>query len=356
MYFRNFTAVFFTFIFPIIFLVVFGFISTGNDLKLSVAVFNDSKTPLSSQLEQAITNVPIFELTDEYTNQDEARAAIKDEKLNYMILIPENFGTPNNKQIPQGTLGLVINETATDLNQSFQSIIDDILNGINAGINKQVTGVDPINPIIVEVEGVQSEDLGTINYLVPGIIGFSIMSLGVFSVSNAFVSYKSSGSLRRLFVTPVGPFSFIAGQSVARLIMTVLNVMTMLVIGSIFFNFELLGNLLVFLLVSILGAIMFLGFGFTIAGWAKDENQAAPISNIIFFPMMFLSGTFFPREVFPDWLRPVSEYLPLSYLADGLRLVSNEAAGLVQLSPELLGMGVWTVIIYFISARVFRWE
>jgi ABC-2 type transport system permease protein len=138
--------------------------------------------------------------------------------------------------------------------------------------------------------------------------------------------------------------------------MTALNIIIMVVIGIVMFGFTVRGDLMEFILFGVLSAIMFLGMGFAIAGWAKDEDQAAPISNIIFFPMMFLSGTFFPRELFPDWLKPVTDFMPLTYVGDGLREIANNGAHIWDLGPQLAGVAAWTVIIYLIAIKIFRWE
>ena len=89
---------------------------------------------------------------------------------------------------------------------------------------------------------------------------------------------------------------------------------------------------------------------------AGNERQAAPLSNIIVFPMMFLSGTFFPRFLMPEWLQNVTGYLPLTPVVDGLRYIVNEGYTLSQLVPQLSMMAVWTIVIYIIAFKVFRWE
>jgi ABC-2 type transport system permease protein len=138
--------------------------------------------------------------------------------------------------------------------------------------------------------------------------------------------------------------------------MTALNVLIMVAIAVLLFSFSIRGTLFEFIAFSIFGAVMFMGMGFAIAGWAKDEDQAAPISNIIFFPMMFLSGTFFPIELFPTWLKPIAEILPLTFLADGLREIANNGKHIWELGPEMAGIVIWTIIVYFIAIKVFRWE
>jgi ABC-2 type transport system permease protein len=101
---------------------------------------------------------------------------------------------------------------------------------------------------------------------------------------------------------------------------------------------------------------MILGIGLAIGGWAKNERQAAPLGNLVVFPMMFLSGTFFPRFLMPEWLQNVSAFLPLTPVIDGLRLITTEGKTYLDLLPQLGLLLGWMVVIYIIAFRVFKWE
>jgi ABC-2 type transport system permease protein len=101
---------------------------------------------------------------------------------------------------------------------------------------------------------------------------------------------------------------------------------------------------------------MILGIGLALGGWAKNERQVAPLANIIVFPMMFLSGTFFPRFMMPEWLQNISSFLPLTPVIDGIRLITTEGRGIIDILPQVGLIGAWLVVIYFIAFRVFRWE
>jgi len=117
-----------------------------------------------------------------------------------------------------------------------------------------------------------------------------------------------------------------------------------------------LGSYVHFALVCILGALIFLGMGFSIAGWAREETQVAPVANLIQLPMLLLSGIFFPAEVFPPWLRSLIDFIPLTYVVDAMRKIANEGVSLWDLPGDLLGMGAWMVVTFTVAARLFRWE
>jgi ABC-2 type transport system permease protein len=122
------------------------------------------------------------------------------------------------------------------------------------------------------------------------------------------------------------------------------------------FHLHVVGSYPEIILFLIFSIVMILGIGLALGGWAKNERQAAPLSNIVVFPMLFLSGTFFPRFLMPEWLQNVSGLLPLSPVIDGIRLLTTEGKHLTDIGPQLGLMAIWTVIIYIIAFRVFRWE
>lgn len=374
MYFRNRSAIFFSLLFPVIFLVVFGFVGQSDTVTIDFSYINRSETEASQQFDEAFNTLVLdSSLTEEeneariFKNNEEVletyeqqgydaalekiKSKLEESDLSAAVLVPPDFGIENT-----GNITIIVDASDQQFAGIVESTVNEILGSFNTAVISQAIGGDVPEPYTASSEPVQSTDLNGVDYLVPGIIAFSVMSLGVFSVSQGFIHLKSSGALRRLHVAPLNPLTFLTAQSITRLLMTALNVLIMVAIAVVLFSFTVRGTIFEFVLFSLIGAIMFLGMGFAIAGWAKDEDQAAPISNIIFFPMMFLSGTFFPIELFPEWLKPIASILPLTFLADGLRQISNLGAHIWDLGPELAGIAVWTIIVYFIAIKVFRWE
>jgi ABC-2 type transport system permease protein len=132
-----------------------------------------------------------------------------------------------------------------------------------------------------------------------------------------------------------------------------------IIVGVLLFNFTLANGIWTFmsmLVLSALGLIVFLGFGFLVASVAKDENSAPPLANLITLPQFLLSGTFFPIDVFPDFLQPIARLLPMTHLNDAFRAVSFEGATLLDVLPQIGALLIWGVIVYVISTRIFKWE
>jgi ABC-2 type transport system permease protein len=110
------------------------------------------------------------------------------------------------------------------------------------------------------------------------------------------------------------------------------------------------------LLLSLIGLIIFMGFGFTVSGIAKNESTVPPLSNIITLPQFLLSGTFFSTNAFPKWLQPLSNILPLTHLNNAMRKVAFEGAGLGDITHQLLILLLWGIGIYAVAIKAFKWE
>lgn len=208
----------------------------------------------------------------------------------------------------------------------------------------------------LRVTTINTRNLSYIDFLLPGILAMSIMQGGVFGVAFSFVILKKRGILRRLLATPMPTSDFISAQVLSRLLILMLQVLIMVGAGVLLFKLHFIGNLFNMLVVGVLGGTIFLAIGFALSGISKSEDQVAPLANIITLPMMMLSGVFFSRSNLPGFAHVITDFFPLTYLADALRAIAIEGATLFDLKTQLLGLGTWAVITLFIAVKAFRWE
>jgi ABC-2 type transport system permease protein len=344
---RDRAAVFFSFFLPLVIMLIFGVLNFGGDLEILVGVVDDAETASSEAVIDAFDEVPI--LTVIPGDREEQLAELAEGDRGLVIVFPEGWelvppGAPNYQPLTAFT-----NEATAQQGQTALLVV----NAVVAQAVVSAAGGSP-EPLVV-VEEVEGRDLGYIDFLVPGILGLTIMQLGIFSVAFGFVQLKTTGTLRRLFATPTSPNYFLGAQVSSRLIIAIIQVLILLAVG-LAFGLQMIGSLLVVLVLTVVGSVVFLAMGFGIAGWAKNENQAAPVANLVALPMMFLSGSFFPREAMPEFLQEVTRFLPLTYLNDALRAVINDGSGLEVIGPDLIGLGIWAVISFVIATRLFKWE
>src|SRR3990172_4386443 len=267
MFVRNRSAVFFSLFLPLIIMLIFGVLNFEGSTTIKLGVVDEAHNEASRNIASAIAGVESFEIST--GDRDETLAALRDGELELALVIPASWGEM--REWPALTA-----YAATSAQQDAH-IGALILNSI---VLRFFAGTTPLPESMVTVEQVAARDLGYIDFLVPGIVGMTVMQLGLFSVAFGFVQLKRTGALRRLFATPTSPVYF------------------------------------------------------PIAGWAKNEDQAAPVANLVSLPMMFLSGVFFPRDAMPDFLASVTGYMPLTYVNEALRAIVNDGAGLASLRPH----------------------
>jgi ABC-2 type transport system permease protein len=210
--------------------------------------------------------------------------------------------------------------------------------------------------IAIAMVAVKSRNLTYIDFLIPGVLSMSIMQMGIFGVAFGFVTLKKRGILRRLWVTPIRPWSFVGGQVLMRLTVVMMQISIIVGAGVFFFHLHFIGSLASLFLIGVLGGIVFLSIGFAIAGISKTEDQVAPIANLISLPMMLLSGIFFSRSNLPGVIHTITDYFPLTYLADAMRSVAIDGSSLIAIGPQLIGLLVWCLISTIVAVKMFRWE
>lgn len=350
--FRDKVAIFFVFFFPLIFLVIFGSIFRGDDdPSFRVAFINQSRTEFSTQFVEEAKENKVFKIDDEVKTLDEAKEKMNRGQLDSTIILPENFGAVAEGQTyPHGELTILYDQNNETAGLTLGSIMDGIFKEINKGL------VPTVTPFTVRTESTTTKGLEQFDYTFSGIMGFTLLSLGIFGPTTVFPRLKQRGVLRRYHTTTLKVWQYFIGNMLSNAFVGLLSVAVMFLTALIFFNLNMRGNYLTLAAVVIFGVTLLFGIGLAIGGWAKNENQAAPLAQIATLPMMFLSGVFFPTFLMPEFLQAITKYIPLTPIIDSIRLVVTEGKSLMDLGPQLGVMGVWLILIYAIAFRVFRWE
>lgn len=350
-WFRDPVALFFTFLFPLIFLFVFGSLfRSGGDISFEIAVVNNSDHQFAAQFEQEVKSVEVFRVADDVTGMEEARDKMGQDELGSIVELPSTFGALDAEGAPRGDARVYYKESNPELGQTIATIVRQALDEASV----QITGESRL--FDVELTSATSEGLSRFDYLMAGLMGFTILTLAIFGMGAGFPADKKTGSLRRLRATPLRASQLMLATALEYMMIGLLSMGMMLAVGMLLFDFQMRGSFVTLAAFSIVGIFCLFGFGLAIGGWAKNENQAAPLSNLVAFPMMFLSGVFFPIFLMPYWLQNIAGFLPLTPVIDGIRQIITENASLFDLGSEFAIIAVWIAIIYALAAKVFRWE
>jgi ABC-2 type transport system permease protein len=346
---RNAAGLFFGLIFPVILILIFGAIFSGGlSGTITVYVQNQDNTNIenvTSSFVQALNTSGTVSLvmvspSENFSQYLSAHSASDG------IVIPADFSW-------NYTHGLNVNLTVYgNPAQSSSTIVSGTVNGIINGFNLRLFHGQQI--IGITETTANSHVTKYIDFLVPGLVGFSILISPMFSLVNISSEYKRVKLFKQLSLTPLTKFEWLASKVLFYILLSAASFLLMVAIGVIAFGIHVVFSLWLIPFL-ILGPTFFASLGMLVGTISKNSETASVVGNIISFPMMFLSGTFFPISLMPTYLQYVSHALPLFYIIDGLTAVmiySNYA----QATVDLIVVAVITVIVFAAAARVFKWR
>jgi len=181
------------------------------------------------------------------------------------------------------------------------------------------------------------------------------MQLGVFAAI-PLAEQREKLILKRLGATPLRRWTLVGSNILMRLVIALVQSVLIISIGALLFGVTIVGSIALTAGFIVLGAVTFTSIGYVIASFAKTEESANSLTSVVQFPLMFLSGIFFPIDFMPEFLQPVAAVMPLTYLGDALRQVMVGGAPYAPLPIDALVLGAWLVGSFLISARFFRWQ
>ena len=354
---RDRAAMFWTLAFPLVFIVLFGTIfSGGGDLNYKIGWVDQDGTTASAGLRDTFARVSAFTLHDQ-ASLDDALGAFRRGEVRAVIVVPKDYGRavaaaqtggPNG-----GVAGASVNLTLyTDPSQQASTgVIGGIVNAIVGRVNQG----DRPTTISVESKTIQSGNITVAAYFVPSILAMALMQLGLFGAI-PLVQQREKLILKRLSATPLQRWTLIGSNVITRLLIGIVQTVLIVGVGARLFGVTILGSPLDVAVLVVLGALMFISLGYVVASFVPTEESANMVTSILQFPLMFLSGIFFPLEQMPDWLRSVAAALPLTYLGDALRQVMVGGTPFVPVVVSIGVLAIWLLACLGISSRFFRWQ
>jgi ABC-2 type transport system permease protein len=349
---RDRAALFWTFFFPVMFVLLFGvlFSGTGNS-KVSVGFVDQDGTTASAAVQQAFASVPLLDL--KVGTLDAEKAAMQHGDVSAVIVLPKGLQqtvvSAKSGQAASIAIQLYADPSKSQTTQVIQGVVIQIANGFNLQL---ANGSEIVK---IEQLSLSSTNLSNVAYLVPSILAMALMQLGVFAAI-PLVQQREKGILKRIGATPLARWKLVASNILLRLMVAAIDGVLIVGIGIALFNVQIVGSVLAMAGLVILGAGAFLAIGFLLASFLKTEEQATGVVQVVQMPMMFLSGIFFSFDFMPGWLQSVARLLPLTYLGDALRQVMVNGTQVAPLGVDLVILTGWLVVCLAVAARTFRWE
>lgn len=345
--FRSPQSVFFSLFFPIVLIWIFGALGRGGTPSVDVALEKNADT--TNQFYSRLKQNPVLHFISE-KNKD-INDELKKGRLAAVIDIQKNNDTTSHSPY------IVHLRTSSASQRDFQTA----LSAVNGSISYMDKQKFPANKTIATVTQSVEEGrkYGMIDFFLPGMIGFALIGSAVFGIAFTFYSLRDTLVLKRMYSTPIKREYIILGESISKVLFNLLTVVVLIAFGHYTYGFYLANGWITFidmLIISFIALLVFMGFGFFISGVAKNQNVIPIYANLFMFPQYFLSGTFFPRTALPAFLQPILKFLPLTAVNDAMRNVAFEGASIASCWEQILILAVWGIIIYVVTAKVFRWE
>jgi len=352
-FYRERSAMFFTFAFPVILVLVFGTIFTKPEhLNFDLPVQDNSGSAASARLLEALAAGAAFRIVAVPVAVDATQYA-KDHKLNLLLVIPKDFealqrqrlvGPHRGEPVP---LTYVHDPSSTAVETKIQ-----LLDTIVAAANQKATGSPPALTLVAE--SILSKRYRFIEFFVPGIIAMAIMTSCFSNALNMNAELRQKGILRKLATTPITRADWLASSIVYQLILSVISTVAILLVSYFVFDVRLhIGFWLP--LIIVVEVIAFVGIGMLLTPFAKEAESASAVANAFLFPMMFLSGTFFPVEMMPAFLQAFAKLLPLYYVNEALRaamIFVDDAATLQAVAV----VAAFAAVVFVAGTFKTRWD
>jgi len=332
MFLRDRPAFFFTFAFPIMFIVLFGLIFGGSGTsRPTVNVVG------TGPLRQALERSGAIKVKAQ-PSEERALKRVRD-------------GDDPAAVILHGTQArLVYSKTS----QVEAPIVIGIVRGVVDDFNLRAVHAKPTMALVSEP--VEAESVDYIDLLVPGLLAMAIAQSAAFGVAFSLVAWRQKGMLRRLRLTPLPLQEFATGRVIFHLMIALVQTVILLTVGRILFGVHLVGDVIALVPLVLVGGVAFIALGMCIGGRVNTEDATAALSNLIVLPMTFLGGVFFPLDAAPAPIRLIAHFLPLTYLVQGLQDVAVRGHSFISTLPDLGMLALFAAAFSALALRLFSWQ
>jgi len=352
-YLRNRIGVFFGLVFPVVLILIFGAIFSGTSSgtvtvyvqNLDAGPFPSPEMDISGHLIDALNRSGTVNVVMVSPSEDLPRY-MANRSASDGVVIPADFSSDYLAARP---INLTVYGNPAS---SSSAIVSGTLGGIANLFNLQrFNGTSVIGLDHATVSAQQTE---YVDFLIPGLIGFSILVSPMFSLVNVTSEYKKTKLFKQLSLTPLTKMEWLAAKVMWYIVLSAASFVLMVIVGIAAFgaHITLTAWIVPFL---VLGPTLFAAIGMLVGTVSKNPETAGVVGNIVTFPMMFLSGTFFPISIMPDYLQTIAHVLPLFYVIEGLNNVmvyDNVAGAMIDIAV----VAVLTAVFFIAAVMLFKWR
>jgi ABC-2 type transport system permease protein len=373
--FRNRLGLVMLILMPLFMMVMVGFIYPSNNTLSNVPValanqdvaYNNSTAGSQYFLSvlYGINHVTGMLTITNATGVDEIKDLVQKGDVEGGIVIPSNF-TQSIISREQGTVIIVTDQSNPQVSATIQAALtavfqqmgtvlaQDNVEKLNQTAVNDTNSLAIVQPYNIQTEGVVSGHFSYFDFIAPGIVAMTVMMSVMTGLPAAISHEREIGTLDGMMVAPINRLSIILGKTLAQTARGLLQGAIILTLATVLFGVTIHGSILLVIGLLLLGVFSFVGLGVVLTSFAKDQETAMMLMMTLMFPMMFLSGVFFPIQQMPWYMQDISKVLPLTYASQALRKVMVLGAGVPAIATELTVLIVFGAVMIAIAVPVFR--
>jgi ABC-2 type transport system permease protein len=360
---------------PLFMLALVGFIyptsgSSASNLPVAVVDLDAGyhNSTVGSQtfiavLDEINSKTGMMKLSSEASVSD-VKTSIQSGNLEGAIIIPSNFSA-SLLTGKQGTLIIMTDQSNPQISATMETLLSGVFSEMGTSLAQQnVQALSPavnesdslavVQPYKVQTQGVVPGTSNYFDFLAPGIMAMVVMMSVMTGLPGAISQEKEIGTMDGMMVAPINRLSIILGKTLSQTVRGMLQGAIILVLAVLLFGVTIHGSILLVFGLLLLGVFSFVGLGIVLTSFAKDQQTATMLMTTLMFPMMFLSGVFFPIQQMPWYMQDISKVLPLTYASDALRKVMVLGAGIPDITTDLVVLIAFGAVLTAIAVPVFR--
>jgi ABC-2 type transport system permease protein len=357
---------------PLFMMVMVGFIfPTGSTISHTpVAIANQDVSVSSSSLGngfiaqlEAVNNQTGMMDIRSATGFDDIKTMIQDGSVSGGVIVPPNF-TADLLAGRQGSITLMTDQSNPQTSAMIQSVLTKVIGELGSQVAEQnlnqtynislLEAPAVLMPYSVQVKGIVPGTPNYFEFVAPGIMAMVVMMSLMTGLPHAISYEKDMGTLDGMLVAPTSRWAIILGKVMAQSTRGMVQGFIILLLAVVLFGVVIHGSILLVVLLILLTVFSFVGLGILITSLADKEETATMVMMTLMFPMMFLSGVMFPIQQMPSFMQTLASFLPLTYAATAMRKVMVLGAGVSALTPEIVILAVFGIVLLSIAVPMFK--
>ncbi|MGN0177025.1 MAG: ABC transporter permease [Methanobrevibacter sp.] len=351
--------------FPIIMILLFGYGMGGELTDLPIVVVSQSHGDLTDLTLDTIKTTETYKVVEVIDDLDEGKERVNSGEVKAAIILPSDYDDDSTQQ-KTATLYLDSSDQMASqiLDSSTQAIFNRLSNmvGSQTSIENKDANITPsishsLNNFKDDISLHINRIYGNIKYidfLVPAILGMTVMMSCMMGMGAAIAGERETGELARLFMTPTSVSTVIGGKIAAKLLIELMRALILICMAVLLFNVSIKGGLLPTFIVLVVGALCFVGFGMMLSARTSTQEDYAQLVMPFSMPMMFISGVFYPIETMPWILQKFAYIFPLTYLNDAMRGIMLKGQTLGDVWIDLAVLLGFTLLFFIIGVKRFN--